>query len=64
MCSLWSSRLATVLLPQALRPVNQTTQPAWPLRLLAFLAGDGVFVPVDLDLVTIGHGGYSSLVGW
>ena len=36
--SLWSTRLATVLLPQALRPVNQTTQPLCPLSCFAFLA--------------------------
>ena len=54
-CSLWSTRLATVLLPQALRPVNQTTQPAWPLRFSRSCAGNGVFVPMDLNLRFVGH---------
>ena len=40
-----------VLLPQALRPVNQITQPLCLLSCFAFRAGDAVFVPRDVGVV-------------
>ena len=61
-CSLWSSRLATVLF-RTLRPVNQTTQPRVAVEFLPFFAGNGVFVPVDLDLIVVGHGSGSGVRG-
>ncbi len=48
LCSLWSTRFETVLLPHALRPVNQITQPLWFVQLLALFPRHAVFVPVDL----------------
>ena len=43
-----------MLLPQALRPVNQITQPLVAVEFLAFFAGNAMFVPMDVRIV--GHG--------
>ena len=45
-----------MLLPQALKPVNQTTQPAWPLSFSRSSAGNGVFVPMNLNVIVGTHG--------